>query len=108
MDRPELREKEIDKLLEGLRDETQANLLEHQPPPIIHLYRRRILALIPDTEQIDAMLVEARRTAKHKERVRILGQIGKFRISDDSEVTSDYSTVIAISKGQWQALKEEK
>lgn len=76
MDRPELREKGT-----FIRDDIASKLLT-----VYEAGRRnvnikpleiadQILALIPNTEQIGAMLVEARRTAKKQEAFHTLAQL---------------------------------
>ena len=61
----------------------------------------QILALTPDIEQIDAMLVEARRTAKSEEREDVKS-IALKAIKDEPEFPSDMPDVI------WETIHNDR
>ena len=65
----------------------------------------QILALF-NIEQIDAMLVEARRTAKREERERILTQLESSQ-DNIPEDTTGYR-IFLVTEAEWQALSKEE
>lgn len=109
MDRPD-REKMAHWLFDFVRDRESLKLNWEQTKGYYLQEADSLLALIPDIEQIDAMLVEARRTAKKQVACALFEEIicpMCYRLNPQ-HATMDYGKGCHYcqEREDWQALKE--